>query len=71
VRVLHLAATTLECVVEAVLSEMLARGEVPEYEVVKARVSPPRVNSPPRVHIEPVELSTYDELLECEVLDDE
>jgi hypothetical protein len=71
VRVLHLAATTLECVVEAVLSEMLARGEVPEYEVVKARVSPPPVNSPPSVHIEPVELSTYDELLECEGLGDE
>ncbi len=71
VRILHLAATTLECVVEATLSQMLEAGEVPVYEAVKARVSPTPRSTPPRIELEAVELGVYDELLEYEGVDDE
>ncbi len=71
VQILYLAATTLECVVEATLSEMLEVGEVPAYEAVKARVSPTPRSAPPSIELEPVELDVYDELLECEELGDE
>ena len=38
IRILHLAATTMQCEVEAALVAMLEAGEVPESDAVKARI---------------------------------
>jgi hypothetical protein len=64
VRILHLAATTMECEVEAALAEMLHAGEVPEYEAVKARVVPREPLAAPEVHVGTPDLREYDALLE-------
>ena len=66
VRSLHLAATTMECEVEAVLSALLEAGKVPEHDVVKARVMPDEALSVPEVHVDVPDLSSYDALLEAE-----
>jgi transposase len=63
VRILHLAATTMECAVEAALSTLLDVGEVPEYEVVKARVQPAVPLSAPLVQVRLPDLTAYDALL--------
>ena len=66
VRILYLAATTMECEVEAALSALLEAGEVPEHDVVKARVAPSFPLAVPEVHVDTPDLSAYDALLECE-----
>ena len=66
VRVLHLAATTMQCAVEAALGALLEAGEVPEYEVVKARVVPGEALACPEVHVTMPDLGVYDSLLEGE-----
>ena len=66
VRILHLAATTMQCEVEAVLGALLEAGEVPEYESVKARVVPGEGLACPEVHVTMPDLSVYDTLLEGE-----
>ena len=71
VRILHLAATSLECVVEQALAELLAAGEVPEYDRVKARVSPAPPTLPPPIALGALALDVYDELLETPALCDE
>jgi hypothetical protein len=62
-RVLHLAASTMESEVDRVLDELLASGEVPRFERVRPLIdtSPP----PPSPSLSPfrVELSEYDTLL--------
>jgi hypothetical protein len=63
VRILHLAAMTMECEVEAALSALLEAGEVPEYERVKARVAPSSPLPVPKVHVDTPDLSAYDALL--------
>ena len=63
VRILHLAATTLECVVEAALGSLLEAGEVPVYDLVKARVAPVPTQSAPAVHVDAPDLRGYDRLL--------
>lgn len=63
VRILHLAATTMECQVEAVLDELLASGVVPEYEIVKARVRPTPVQLAPAVRVRRPDLTAYDALI--------
>ena len=63
VRVLHLAASTMESTVERALLELLEEGEPFDYLAVKDRAAPER--SPvPQVHIPAPDLSRYDELLE-------
>lgn len=61
-RILRLAARTMEASVEAALGALLAAGEVPSFEQVEARVAP-RTPEVPEVHVPAVDLSGYDELL--------
>ena len=62
-RVLHLAATTMETDVEEALSQILASGAVPSADLVKARVAPAQL-AVPDLPVPTVDLVTYDELLE-------
>jgi len=63
-RILLLAASTMEADVETALSLMLEQGQVPRFEQVKALVSPeePEV---PQLEAYDVDLSAYDVLLTC------
>lgn len=61
-RVLRLAARTMEADVAAALEEILAAGEVPDFAVVEARVAP-REPEVPEIQIPEVELESYDDLL--------
>ncbi len=63
VRILHLAATTMQCEVEAALAALLGAGDVPDYERVKARVQPTELLAPPPVHVPQPDLRDYDALL--------
>lgn len=65
-RILHLAAKTMESEVERVLSGILASGVVPSAELVKAKVAPEQP-AVPDLPAPTVELDTYDELLEQSV----
>jgi hypothetical protein len=62
-RVLRLAARTMEADVQAALREILAAGEIPEFEAVEARVAP-RQPEVPEIELPEVELSSYDGLLD-------
>jgi hypothetical protein len=62
VRVLHLAASTLEWRVEEALAELLEREVRPDYAAVKALCAPEKPPVPV-VHIPPPDLSEYDRLL--------
>lgn len=65
-RILHLAARTLEVEVEAALVALLDAGEVPRFVRVEAAVAPQR----PAIPDQPapkVDLKSYDSLLEGEV----
>lgn len=61
-RVLRLAARTMEAEVDAALRAILDAGEVPDFETVEARVAP-REPSVPEIEVPDVELSSYDTLL--------
>ncbi len=63
VRILYLAATTMQCEVETALAALLDASAVPEYEVVKARVQPAAPRSAPEVHVAMPDLRVYDALL--------
>jgi hypothetical protein len=65
-RILHLAASTMESAVAAALERLLAAGGVGSAEQVKAMVSPEQP-AVPTLSIPEVDLSTYDELLSAEV----
>jgi len=62
-RILLLAASTMETEVETALELLLADKEVPRIERVKALVTPAR-HEPPEVSIPDVDLAGYDGLLE-------
>jgi len=62
-RVLRLAARTMEADVAKALEETLAAGEIPLFEHIEAKVAP-RDPSPPALEVPEVELSSYDDLLE-------
>lgn len=62
-RILHLAASTMESEVEAALELLLEAGEVPESDKVKTLLSETETTVPD-VSIEPVDLTGYDALLE-------
>lgn len=63
VRVLHLAASTLEADVEAALELLLAEGRTLSYEAVRALVTKtPRADAP-ALEPPPVDLVAYDALL--------
>jgi hypothetical protein len=62
VRILHLAASTMQSDVEKVLEALLARGERPDFITVKALAAPDKPTVPV-VHIPPPDLSVYDRLI--------
>ena len=63
VRILHLAASTMETEVEQALARLLEAGTVPTAEQVRARVSPVRPEVP-ALAVGEVDLAAYDALLE-------
>jgi hypothetical protein len=62
VRILHLAASTMQVDVEAALETLLARGHRPDFITVKALAAPEKTTVP-HVHIAPPDLAIYDRLL--------
>jgi hypothetical protein len=62
VRILHLAASTMETTVERALGELLERGVEFDYAAVRAIASPER-STVPEVHIPPPDFSVFDRLL--------
>jgi transposase len=62
VRILHLAASTGESAVEAVLTALLERGELRDFAQVQAAIRPARLE-PPVCHIDPPDLRMYDECI--------
>lgn len=62
-RILHLAATTLECRVEQTLEKLLAEERVPEYETVKSLAAPEERRAWPEIEILEPDLRAYDQLL--------
>ena len=62
VRVLHLAASTMECTVEAALIELLGGGARFDYAAVKARAKPETASIPEMAPLKP-DLAIYDRLL--------
>ncbi len=67
-RVLRLAARTMEADVAVALRGVLDTGEIPLFEHIEARVAP-RDPSPPVLKIPTVELAGYDQLLEVAKLE--
>ena len=61
-RILHLAASTMQADVERVLEALLIRGERPDFATVKA-LAVPETTTVPVVHIPAPDLSVYDRLL--------
>lgn len=62
VRVLHLAASTMEATVERALRELVEAGEPFDYLDVKERAAPDKP-AVPQVHIGEPDLSLYDQLI--------
>jgi transposase len=62
VRILHLAASTGESAVEAVLAALLERGELRDSAQVQAAIRPTRLE-PPVYQIDPPDLRIYDECI--------
>jgi hypothetical protein len=62
VRILHLAASTMQAPVEHVLEQLLHRGERPDFATVRAMAAPDKP-AIPYVHIPPPDLTVYDRLL--------
>jgi len=66
-RILHLAASTMESEVEQALLELLDAGECPQADMVKKLVAPPATIEVPEIEMPEVDLSSYDSLLGAEV----
>lgn len=66
-RVLHLAASTMESQVEAALEKLLAAGELKSVDQVKAVVAPEPLALAPALPVPEVDLRSYDGLLSAEV----
>jgi hypothetical protein len=62
VRVLHLAASTMQADVEDALATLLEQGRRPDYAAVKALAAPEKT-AIPLVHIPPPDFADYDRLL--------
>ena len=62
-RILHLAARTLESRVEAAIKQLLEGGQVPEYEAVHSIMDIAEEITWPKVQIQQPDLSVYDELI--------
>ncbi len=64
-RILHLAATTMELTVEAAIASLLVEGKVPEFVLVERRAVP-QATSCPELELVAPDLGLYDELLELQ-----
>jgi hypothetical protein len=62
VRILHLAASTLQSDVERALVELLERGDSFDYVAVKA-IAAPQATTVPDIHVGEIDLGAYDALL--------
>lgn len=62
-RILHLAASTLESDVEAALEQLLAQDKPVGVDAVKGLVSPPVRAEVPTLEVGPIDLFAYDALL--------
>ena len=62
VRILHLAASTMQADVEDVLEKLLERGQRPDFATVKNLAAPEKL-AVPEVHLPPPDLSVYDRLI--------
>jgi hypothetical protein len=62
VRILHLAASTLQSDVERALVELLERGNSFDYVAVKA-IAAPQATTVPDIHVGEIDLGAYDALL--------
>jgi hypothetical protein len=62
VRILHLAASTMQAHVEQILEHLLERGDRPDFAAVKALAAPDKPTVPD-VHIPAPDLTVYDRLL--------
>jgi hypothetical protein len=63
-RILHLAATTMEAVVERVLARLLDVGDPFDYTAVRDLAAPPRSPAPELAALSPPDLRVYDQLLQ-------
>ena len=66
-RILHLAASTMESDVEIVLDMLLDRGTIPTKDAVKSLLSDEKPETP-ELHIPQVDLNEYDALIESNLL---
>ena len=66
IRILHLAATTMQCEVEAALGELLEAGQVPQFDAVKAHTGAWQPPACPQVQVPTPDLASYDALLSGE-----
>lgn len=66
-RILHLAASTLEADVEAALARLLAESKAISADAVKAIVAPPARAELPVLAVAPIDLLAYDALLADEM----
>ena len=64
-RILKLAATTMESTVEAAIASLLEEGNVPEFVLVERRAVP-QATSCPELELAALDLGVYDGLLELE-----
>lgn len=64
-RILYLAAETMESEVEAVLDETLSSGQIPCADTLRQRVEPAPATPVPELDVPAIDLSGYDELLLC------
>jgi len=62
VRILHLAASTMQARVETVLDDLLGRSERPDFAAVRAMTTPDKPTIP-HVLVPPPDLAVYDRLL--------
>jgi len=62
VRILHLAASTMQGDVERALQTLIARGEHPDFVAVKA-LAAPETTAVPDIRLPPPDLDVYDRLL--------
>lgn len=62
-RILHLAATTLESRVEQALGKLLEQGQLPEYDAVRSITDPVEEIPWPKVQIQQLDLTAYDQLI--------
>ena len=62
-RILYLAATTLESRVEAALEQLLSEKKIPEYEAVRSIADPVEGITWPRIEIQQPDLAVYDQLI--------